>query len=701
MSSTSVFSKSILKTKKKNKLKLLFLFTKRIIQNNRKLFFFCSLLAVITAIINFNIGVSFKNAFFVDEKTLSNEIIEDIKKEKTNDKGEIEIKKIEDIAKNKATTNAKLQTKVKEEILAELKKKGNNNQNFLKREEAIKLIKEASKDNLTTIFRMDNFKFKFNLFGWELFKRENLGVWEFIARVLLLIFAAKSTFSLLHYYLMNYSYDIIERNLKKDLFKHFIRAKYTNSSEVSRNLLTQFATDLDSIAFSSWFIPNRLIYVFFFIIYTILFDFNFGNEGINKGFIAIIFSLFGLLMIIEIILFRKAGKLSIAAKKRYEEDNKVIYERINNLEYIKAVSGEKYEERKIDQQLNSTFEKNKRSLWYSVLFKALPNYIVIPNIPIFFVSLALASAEFGLKDKNDSAFLATNFILYYMTAQKLNSEVNKIVDALLTLEELSSNLIIVNESAKVLNKSNNANLPVVSTRNIPFENGDIVFQNVVFAYPKRPTQNILKNFSFSFIQGKSYGIAGKNGIGKSTITKTTLKLYDLKEGGIIINNRNIQEINTASLHQRICYQTNRPTFFKMSIAENVFYPYSYKKENDLSKLVKASKKVGIYEFIKKLPNEFDTELREGGTDLSEGQKQQITAMKMFINEYDIYILDEILSNVHPLLKETVLKNIFAQIKNKTILVIDHHYGIFQYVDDVYQFTGEKLIKMDKQELLPS
>ena len=165
MSSTSVFSKSILKTKKKNKLKLLFLFTKRIIQNNRKLFFFCSLLAVITAIINFNIGVSFKNAFFVDEKTLSNEIIEDIKKEKTNDKGEIEIKKIEDIAKNKATTNAKLQTKVKEEILAELKKKGNNNQNFLKREEAIKLIKEASKDNLTTIFRMDNFKFKFNLFG--------------------------------------------------------------------------------------------------------------------------------------------------------------------------------------------------------------------------------------------------------------------------------------------------------------------------------------------------------------------------------------------------------------------------------------------------------------------------------------------------------------------------------------------------------
>jgi len=105
------------------------------------------------------------------------------------------------------------------------------------------------------------------------------------------------------------------------------------------------------------------------------------------------------------------------------------------------------------------------------------------------------------------------------------------------------------------------------------------------------------------------------------------------------------------------------------------------------------------EFIKKLPNEFDTELKEGGTDLSEGQKQQIAAMRIFIRDYDIYFLDEILSNVHPNLKGTILQNIFAKLKGKTVLVIDHHYEIFQYVDYIYQFTGEKLIKMDKKEFL--
>jgi len=495
---------------------------------------------------------------------------------------------------------------------------------------------------------------------------------------------------------MNYAYDSVERDLKKDLFRHFIRAKYANSAEVSRNLITQFADDLDEIAYSIWFIPNRLIYVAFSIFFLLKFDFNFGGEGTLLPLLAIVLGLFTVLIIVEILLFKKASKLNMAAKRRQEEDNKVIYERINNLEYIKAVSGEKYEEKKIDRQLDSTFRKNKKSLWYSTLFKAVPQYIIIPNIPTFFMALALV---FYSENPNmGTVFLIGNFVRYFFSVRSLNNEVNKIIEALLTLDELSSSLTIVNESAKTLNYQTALAVPAVSAPKLPFQNGDVVFQNVVFAYPKRPQQNILRNFSFHFIQSKIYGIAGKNGIGKSTIIKTTLKLYDLKEGQILIGERNIQEINTTDLHQHICYQTNRPTFFRMSIAENVCYPNKY-NQKDYGKLVEAAKKTGIYEFITKLPQGFDTVLREGGTDLSEGQKQQISAMKMFINDYDIYILDEILSNVHPDLKEIILGNIFAKLKGKTVLVIDHHYEIFQYVDYIYQFTGEKLIRMNKKEFL--
>jgi ABC-type multidrug transport system fused ATPase/permease subunit len=312
--------------------------------------------------------------------------------------------------------------------------------------------------------------------------------------------------------------------------------------------------------------------------------------------------------------------------------------------------------------------------------------------------MALALLFYSKSPEMGAVFLIGNFARYFLSVRNLNSEIGKVIEAMLTLDELSSNLTLVNESAQVLNQKTTPNLPAISPKNLPFENGDIIFHNVVFAYPKRPQQDILRNFSFHFVRGKSYGIAGKNGIGKSTLTKTTLKLYEIKSGEILIGQHNVGEIDTVSLHRHICYQTNRPTFFRMSIAENVCYPKKY-HQGDQDKLVQAAKKTGIYEFITKLPQGFDTVLREGGSDLSEGQKQQISAMKIFINDYDIYILDEILSNVHPNLKEIILRNIFAKLKNKTVLVIDHHYEIFQYVNYVYQFTGERLIKMEKKAFL--
>ena len=164
MSSSTVFSKSFLKTKKENKFQLLFRFARKIISNNLRLFLACSLLAVITAIINFNIGIAFKDAFFTDEKTLSTETIENIKKKVKNDEETIEIEEIKKIIDEQFKKNDKSTREVKDEIIKKLDEK--TNQKSLKKKEAIELVEEVSKGIFTTnIFRADGFKFKFNLFG--------------------------------------------------------------------------------------------------------------------------------------------------------------------------------------------------------------------------------------------------------------------------------------------------------------------------------------------------------------------------------------------------------------------------------------------------------------------------------------------------------------------------------------------------------
>ncbi|RHZ37130.1 ATP-binding cassette domain-containing protein [endosymbiont GvMRE of Glomus versiforme] len=614
MPQAAIFTPTVIQQKKKSKFKLLWLVFLNIVKNNLSLFLFNVFLAIITAIINFNIRLNLKEAFA--------------------ERSEISI--------------------------------------------------------------LDYKGFSFSFFPFGRFG-EGIGFWGFFLSFLFLSIVGKGIFSLLHYYWMNYSYERVENDLTKDLFHHFVQAKYPHSSQVSRNLFTQF-TLLDRVARDTWFIVNRGFYVFTSIIFLCTFDFiaRTRNYGFPLRFTLVVLFLFAITFAIQYFLFKRATKLNIAKKHRYEKENRHIFERINNLEYIKTTSGENYEQKKLNKLLDRNFQKNKKSLLWSVFFQAIPQFILMPNINIFFIVLSgLSTFWLVPSPAENQLFFFITFVLIYITVSDLRGEVEKIVQASASLDDLSGDLSLVMESMRTLHEEKKV-LPA----NLPFENGDIAFEKVVFAYPARLNNTILRNFTFCFHQGKSYGIAGKNGIGKSTVTKTLLKLYDLQEGKISIAGKNVQDIDTKTLHQRICYLTNRPGFFQMSIAENVFYPYS-SAENEhtkekLEQLTYAAKKAEIWEFIETLPQGFQTELKEKGSDLSEGQKQQIATMRIFVRDYDIYIFDEILSNVQKDLKTKILANIFSHLKNKTVIVIDHHYDIFQYINEVYQFTGERLIKLEKE-----
>jgi len=156
MSSSTVFTKSVLKTKKQSKLKLLLLVLGRIIKNNPLLFFFCSLLAVIVAVINFNIGTNLKNVMLGKEKTLSEQIVKEVEKEKGE---KIERKRIRKILNDKADETEKKQREVKEKIEEKIKGEGS-----LTKKEAKKIIEDASVSGRKVIDQKD-FEFEFNFFG--------------------------------------------------------------------------------------------------------------------------------------------------------------------------------------------------------------------------------------------------------------------------------------------------------------------------------------------------------------------------------------------------------------------------------------------------------------------------------------------------------------------------------------------------------
>lgn len=753
---STYFSKEVCE-KKKNRFFSLFSFLKIVFLKNYLLFIICSFLAVFNAIINFNIGVNLKDSFIVYNKNLliaknlkSEKIIlfDEVKNEwffsisglidylNEKKKGEFNISEVERLvsiiekkidglnfaekefsddvincrsvkfylgSKSKLTKNVKnymelINSSNEEEFNNLIKSSFSFEENakrlfFL----SAKKILENFLDDRDFIFNSEKgtifnncYSFFINFFGFKFFENDELNIYGFVSRTVVLIIF-KSIFSLLHFYLMHYAYDLIEKEMKEDLFRHFIKSNYYRSFSVSKNLFTQFSSDLDLISYDIWFIPNRLIYALFSILYHVFFDFNFGVESPNLRFIFVMIFIFSVLISAQLILFGFSDKINTVAKTRISKDNSVIYSSISRLQNIKSVSGEEYEKKKISDRLNKSFGENKLSLLLNVVYKAVPNYLISPNVPVLFIFLVIVVS--GGKN-NGIEFLCSNFIRYYFTVQKLNSEINKIIDSLLGLNDLSGSLNIVSDSVWKLSHYNNNELNF--PRKVPFSNGDIIFKNVSFSYPGR--KRILNSFDFLFEKGKTYGIVGNNGAGKSTIIKLMLGLYNIENGYILIGENNINDLNIRSLHDNVCYQTNKPGdgFFEGTIIDNILYPKKwedFEDKNDLmNKLNIASKEVEIHNFIETLPNKLESFL-DGASELSEGQKQQIAAMKIFINDYNVYIFDEPLSNVSPELRKRILHRIFEKIKGKTVLVIDHRvnetFDREEFIGNIYRLSNNE------------
>jgi len=136
---------------------------------------------------------------------------------------------------------------------------------------------------------------------------------------------------------------------------------------------------------------------------------------------------------------------------------------------------------------------------------------------------------------------------------------------------------------------------------LPAKNPSIAFQNVVFSYPET-NKKVLDNFVFTFQHGRKYVIIGPNGIGKSTLFKLIVKLYQPQKGVIKLNNTELEKFDNSALRKKIAYLPNNPSFFNTRLGDNIVYPETYQENIHEEKLEKVAKKLGIKEFIDKLPN---------------------------------------------------------------------------------------------------
>jgi ABC-type multidrug transport system fused ATPase/permease subunit len=225
-------------------------------------------------------------------------------------------------------------------------------------------------------------------------------------------------------------------------------------------------------------------------------------------------------------------------------------------------------------------------------------------------------------------------------------------------------------------------------------NGEITFKDVSFYY--NPNEPILKNVSFTAEAGKTIAIVGATGAGKSTIISLLMGFYRYQSGSVSIDGKEITELDLDNLRSHFALVLQDVFLFSDSILNNI----TLKSDVDFELVREAAIKIGVDEFIDKLPGKYDYDVKERGGMLSAGQRQLLSFLRAYITNPEILILDEATSSVDTHTEELIQKAIDVITEGRTSIIIAHRLATIQKADKILVVDkGEVMEEGTHQELL--
>ncbi len=226
--------------------------------------------------------------------------------------------------------------------------------------------------------------------------------------------------------------------------------------------------------------------------------------------------------------------------------------------------------------------------------------------------------------------------------------------------------------------------------------GAIVFNKVDFHYKEMDI--LFQKVSISILPGQKVGLVGYSGSGKSTFVNLILRLYDIAEGSITIDNQDIRDVTQSSLRKAIAVIPQDPSLFYRSLRDNIRYGNPGATEEDV---IKAARYAHAHEFISQLPQDYDTLVGERGTKLSGGQRQRIAIARAILKNAPILILDEATSQLDSTTELIIQEAIWALMQDKTTLVIAHRLSTLLQMDRILVFKQGKIVEDGTHQTLLS
>ena len=252
--------------------------------------------------------------------------------------------------------------------------------------------------------------------------------------------------------------------------------------------------------------------------------------------------------------------------------------------------------------------------------------------------------------------------------------------------------IVMSENAKETRKDSGDTVFFENTKESQ-KDSVVEYSDVSFGYTGK---NVLNHISFSMKKGEMTALVGPSGSGKSTIASLLARFWDIREGTIKLNGKDIKNISLGSLMDQISMVFQRVYLFKNTIYNNIAMgrPSATREE-----VIEAAKKARCYDLIRSLPEGFDTVIGEGGASLSGGEKQRISIARCILKDSPIVILDEATASVDADNERAIQEAISELCKDKTLLVIAHRLKTIKDADQILVVSDGKIIERGDHDKL--
>ncbi len=503
-----------------------------------------------------------------------------------------------------------------------------------------------------------------------------------VLKIALLFFVIKIIDIIAGYYMTSIGHIMgakIETEMRRDIYSHLqtLSDSFYNEARIGQ-IMSRITNDLFDITEFAHHCPEEYFIGAIKIIVTFVI-----LMSINVPMTLIIYAIIPFMFIVAAKYRKKMREAQQRQRVHIGDINSEIEDSLSGIRVVRSFTNEELEKDKFSES-NNYFLGIKKSY-----YKNMAAFMTVTRTfdGIMHLALILTGGYFMIQGTIDPADL----IVYVMYVRTMIMTVNRIVEF---TEQFQKGITGIERFGEIMDIEPEIK-DTPGAKDIENVSGNLEFKDVWFRYNK-DLPYVIKDFNLKISPGESVAIVGPSGSGKTTICNLIPRFYEVSEGQILLDGKDTKDITLKSLRENIGIVQQDVYLFSGSILDNIRYG---REDATFEEVVEVSKMAGAYEFIKEMPDGFDTHVGERGVKLSGGQKQRISIARVFLKNPKILILDEATSALDNESELIVQQSLERLTKGRTTLTIAHRLTTVQNSDLILVMSEEGIVERGTHEEL--